>query len=493
MDPTQAELDAFNTVAEIATWLGIEGDTEDASTDLGSLLRLIGLRGDHHPRALAAIGTTDIEAVLAIWRVGEPAAAPTPALRAQAGELGRLARVRCGREPTFAEAERRRKQLEEVTLLQAQAAAQSAGAASGGSPKASPRKVKASQVINQMDEADLSILDPAALKRSYEIFTAKMGALPSHDHECTAEQVSALHSLASSGAPLYVDLAVWGPHHYRLLKKIKLSGMQIMPNGVLHNIELAGPPNFEMWEKCMTVFKTGCIQLELLSPARVEAYMNVIKSYNSRYSHGCWHLVYQADVRMRLEHAERVRRRGESEKANATAAGLHHDYVDKNPWEWVWSKMPEESRFWREELEEPCMLVLARTGSLQQMVQGDAPVANDSGQGSTGGTNDSSRGKKKHPASPSGFQKVHNVTEGIYTTNRRGLPLCQDFQRGMCDSIDANRRCRKNGNDVHQCNKCLCPDHGGRDCGKAPRMFSEGKGKKGKGKGRGKGKSRPQY
>ena len=87
----------------------------------------------------------------------------------------------------------------------------------------------------------------------------------------------------------------------------------------------------------MIVLKTGCIQLEFLSPARVETYMNMIQAYNARYSHTFWHLVYQADVRMRLEHAERVRRRGESVKAAAVTAGLHHTYDPNNPLEWVWS------------------------------------------------------------------------------------------------------------------------------------------------------------
>lgn len=36
---------------------------------------------------------------------------------------------------------------------------------------------------------------------------------------------------------MYVDLAGWGPDHYRL----KLTGMKIMLIGELHNVELAPP------------------------------------------------------------------------------------------------------------------------------------------------------------------------------------------------------------------------------------------------------------
>ena len=58
---------------------------------------------------------------------------------------------------------------------------------------------------------------------------------------------------------------------------------------------------------------------------------------------------------MRLEHAERIKRVGEAEKSAATARGLHHDFDPTHPWEWCWSRMPDENKFWKEELEEPCL------------------------------------------------------------------------------------------------------------------------------------------
>ena len=299
---------------KVLTWLGLEGDPSEDTSPIGSLLRLIGLQATGHPRQVAALSKADFLAVLNGWQFGDPAGPPTPAQRGQAAEFGRLSRVICGVELSVSQQNAKEQSDHQLALLQAQAAASAAAPATPRALSApSPRKIKASQIINQMDEGEVDILDPKALKDSYEKYSALMGALPSPDQGCTAEQLSALAAIAKAGSPLYVDLAVWGPHQYRLLKKIKLSGMQIMPNGTLNTVELAGPPTFEMWEKCMTVFRTGCIQLGLLTPARVDAYIDVVKSYNTRYSHSCWHLVYQADVRMRLEHTERVRRRGEAE------------------------------------------------------------------------------------------------------------------------------------------------------------------------------------
>ena len=90
------------------------------------------------------------------------------------------------------------------------------------SPK---RKVKASQVINQMNEAELEFLPDDELQQSYDRYQSKMGALPSPDQEFTTEQITCLSELKRIGATLYVDLGVWGPHHHRLLKKLKLAGL----------------------------------------------------------------------------------------------------------------------------------------------------------------------------------------------------------------------------------------------------------------------------
>ena len=92
------------------------------------------------------------------------------------------------------------------------------------------------------------------------------------------------------------------------------------------------------------------------------------------------------------------------------------------------------------------------------------------------------------------------MQNGVYTTNRKGVALCPDFQTGACTDADGDRRCMKNNNLVHQCEKCLSPDHPGSQCTKTPaqdykgaqpawvKFGGKGKGKGEKGKGKGKGK-----
>ena len=50
-------------------------------------------------------------------------------------------------------------------------------------------------------------------------------------------------------------------------------------------------------------------------------------------------MIYQADVRARLEHTERLRHVGAEELEAAIRAGGAHKSDKKKPWEWVWDKL----------------------------------------------------------------------------------------------------------------------------------------------------------
>ena len=81
----------------------------------------------------------------------------------------------------------------------------------------------------------------------------------------------------------------------------------------------------------------------------------MIKRYHDRYSASVWAIIYQADVRARLELSERLRRRGESEHQRAQASGLAHTFNPAAPWDWVWQAIVAETCFWEEEFEEPAL------------------------------------------------------------------------------------------------------------------------------------------
>jgi hypothetical protein len=89
-------------------------------------------------------------------------------------------------------------------------------------------------------------------------------------------------------------------------------------------------------------------------------------------------------------------------------------------------------------------------------------------------------------------EKQHNVSNGQYTTNRRGTPICWGFNSGTCN-VAHNQVCAKNPARVHICSKCLAVNHGAHQFQKAPQSPSAPKQGKGGGKGKGGKKPREQY
>ncbi|CAK0827555.1 unnamed protein product [Prorocentrum cordatum] len=363
----------------------------------GALFQALGVDGSEHPRIIGALQAADFDAIVRAVQVQDPAGGgsaggpppmldPTPAQLSQAGLLGRACRVSVGTQPSAAAA------------AAAQAAAQTA--------------VKMAGTINQTDDTEVDILDEHAIKIAYKNYHNRIGAFPPAEEELSKEQLSTLWEAFRSGGAPYTDMAVWGPHHHRIQKKIRLRGVKIAPTGEVTSIELTGPADFEDWRACYAVFKVGCIMFEQITPARLDAYEKHLRGFHERYGRQCWALIYQADVRARLELSERLRRVGKDEKERADATSTFHDFDPTKPREWVWSKLTSDVQFWLREVQEPAVLVLARTASLHQMIDHDAPI----------------------------------------------------MQTGECTDHDARNNCRRIPRLKHQCGKCLSIDHGANSC-----------------------------
>ena len=121
--------------------------------------------------------------------------------------------------------------------------------------------------------------------------------------------------------------------------------------------------------------------------------------------------------------------------------------------------MVADSDFWRQEMEEPALIVLAKAGNLKSMLGGDAPVAAGSSNGPAVNVPPVPRA---HPDGGS-RQQMQQAT-----VNRKGTPLCEGFQTGRCNKSNANNhRCSVEPSKVHQCAVCLDTSHGAHACGPA--------------------------
>lgn len=234
------------------------------------------------------------------------------------------------------------------------------------------RKVKLSQVINQADDEEVEALDQNAINKAYKAYKDKIGGFPPDDEELSAEQLTSLHALFQSGMIPYTDMAVWGPFQPRIQKKIKIKGVRFNSAGEILPVELYGPPDFESWRECYMVFRTGAVMFEQISPAKLDGYEKRIRHFSERYGKTCWPIIYQADVRARLEHAERLRRMGQEAYERAQPAGLNHQFNPHKPWEWVWGELTMEVLgFGQREVTvtDPYMLYLAKSTNLQALVR----------------------------------------------------------------------------------------------------------------------------
>ena len=488
MDPTPAEIASFVDINAIADWAGLDGDpgVNTVASPRGSFFSTLGIQPTAHPRIIANIAEADFIAIVAAWRLHVPAddgtaeanIPPTPAQASQAGLLGRASRILCGTQDTQAQA---------AAKAAAAAAAIAAAAAvpTSGSAAASGRKVKMTQVADQMCEDEHEVLDPVRVKEAYDRYQAKTGDYPAPDEELTAEQLTCLAARFRLQQPPYVDFGVWGPHGQRIQRKVKFKGVRLEADGTIGTIEINGPPTFAAWSLCYAIFKTGCVMLGEISLARLDCYSKLIQRYHDRYGSAVWAIIYQADVRARLELTERLRRRAEDDFDRAHAAGAPHPYSRTHPWDHVWRLLCSEQSFWKEEVEEPALLVLARTGKLHEMLDNDAPIATSTG---ARGSSPTKRQGTPHAGTPppskrqqQQLARQHNIgADGMHTTNRRGVRLCHGWNAGTCTASDSNGRCSSNKQYAHQCAKCLSIEHGANSCSKevnTPKPVSKGKGK----------------
>lgn len=517
MDPDPRTIEQWSGIGDVVGWCKMKGDVSEAQSVAGSLLKLVGAEPGTPVRMLGIITETDWNAIIAEWRPEDRA--PSPIEKSQAALVGRASRIATGttlsqEQQAKADEEANARKIKELELQVQIAQANSPPSnvqqqTQQASPTTSRKKVKMSAVVDQINEQEVEALTEDDINTCYKNYTKIFQDLPPEGEECTVEQLTALNELLKSGCPPYTDFALWGPYGLRMLRKVKLSGMHIAEGGELRHIELPGPPNFAMWEKCYRVLRTGLIMHDAVSVSNLDSYCAHFKRYFERYGPRVFLIQYQAEVRTRQEKMIVWKRQGaEEHRLHPTTSTYNPD----KPWDWVWRRAVQDHYWWRCELEEPCLLVVARTTSVESMVDGDVAIQEPPlKKGKRNADDNHHHTTSIGNESPFGYDSLtntqtprhHNISNGTFTTNRRGVKLCPDFNAGNCTQVKGSqKRCAKNSSLVHQCDKCLSTDHPGSQCNKTPstqgpsqHMWApSGKGKsKGKGKGKKGGKNRWYY
>ena len=500
MEPTNQEIAAFNTIDSVADWVGLPHRPSDGgapASPRGSWLKHIGAASSLPFGILAGIPPAEYSAMMSSWQVdGESSNAVQ---RSMVGLLGTACRIAAGVEQSRAQkaAELIASREHELKVV---AAKNSGGASSVAAPtQAAPmagRSIRMATVVDQALDDEIKGMIDTDVEAAYERYRLKMGDVPRPEEDVTREQLAGLQALFKGSSPPYVDFAIFGPFGRRIQKKLKMSGMVIGASGALQQQALLGPPTVDDWKASFMVFRTGAIMLGQISPAACDAYMLHIISYAARYGSEVWPLVYQADVRARLEQLGRVARQGHSLHHRAVQNGGTSDFDPGLPREWSFRALVDDVKFWRRELEEPALLIKTSAQRLGDSLSDDAITSRGTSGAKTkagdGHANDGgglAKKQKKTRERRDPTSRVHNVdSNGMHLTNRNNKPLCPEYQDGKCEG--SGLQCPKNPNQVHQCAKCLMQGHGTSSCrNQSARDISSG-GKGGKG-GKGGGKRRP--
>eukprot|EP00971_Amphidinium_carterae_P102264 2024692-Amphidinium_carterae.1 len=136
-----------------------------------------------------------------------------------------------------------------------------------------------------------------------------MGASPSPAEECTAEQLSAVAALLRDGDQAFVDFSLFTPFNRRLQRA---TGLQLTGEGTFRKVELKGHVDVLSWMDSFKLLRIALVSLDAVRLARMDRYSVHILHLSRLYGGQFWGVIYAADVRMRQEHFERLRRRGEA-------------------------------------------------------------------------------------------------------------------------------------------------------------------------------------
>ena len=443
MDPTEEELSNLNSLDNVADWAGTSGDVHNQLMEkLGKPTKL---------RDIAFIARPVWDNVVSQFKVADNTDPASPTERD-------LTPVESSRVEIF----------RRVTFLRMKIIPDGPGGAGppqpvvGASPlpqaggttglHSSPtRKLKLSSIVDPTLDAEIIHVGQEEIAEMFSKYKAKYGDVPSADVEPSSDQISAIKQLLSSGGLPYIDMSIFGPHAIRALRRSVFSSYTLnAATGEWSKKESPGPATILQWEKSYKTYKVAMLLLEAADAERLEGYAEHIKDLHAQFGPEAWGIIYRADVRMRSEYQERIRRALDSEPK--------FGYTRASPWSSVYAASVKESDFWAKEVATPATLLLARNKQL--------PPDESSSQSNVRQKRKTKRldgaPKKKAKRKYTGDDHSRwDAEQQRYSLNRKGIQICQKYNRGACGNGKPQSKCENNRS--HQCDRCLGP-HMAKDC-----------------------------
>ena len=456
LDPCGEEFEAITTVAAAFAWLGTSDEASKAlctALDSGTpkLRDIVFILGKDF---------ADILEQLVITGEGEATRTPTPIEIGQFHQLRRICRLRLNL--TANEEVPSKPALGTVGFPSNPATLGNVGASQVGigalpTPTAvsTEPRLKLSVILDPTSDSELTRMPHYVVRELFTKYSTLRGAEPAEDVEPTIEQISAVNQVLNNDLVPYADFALLGPYGRRLIGKSSYLSWIFQPDGTWNRRELPGPASFDTWWASFRVLRVIYLLLDVAPPEVLDNYGEMVRGFHATYGSPCWFIIYTADVRMRSEHFERLRRHVERDHQQAVSLKVTSTFDVAKPWHSVFRMALSDKIWWDENLHRPAMLYLTRIKSASESVA-DGTVQNMSGNDSAsarprsrskdrGSRKDRRQGGTRHPHGDSG------------THTRAGQPLC--------DAFNSSAGCyRKHCPDHHSCRKCRAGNHGAANC-----------------------------
>ena len=232
----------------------------------------------------------------------------------------------------------------------------------------SDSRLKVSVVLDPSMDADLVRLPHHQVRALLNAYALARGAEPAEDVEPTVEQISAVAQVVGADLAPYGDFSILGPHGRRLAGKLNFLAWTFQPDGTWHRKELPGPPSFEHWWSSFRVLRTIFLLLDVAPPELLDNYGELIRSFHLQYGAEAWFIIYTADIRMRSEHFDRLRRYAERDHDAAVLAGSPLSFNPAKPWHATFKAALADKLWWDENLHRPAILFLTRVKTASESV-----------------------------------------------------------------------------------------------------------------------------
>lgn len=341
------------------------------------------------------------------------------------------------------------------------------------------RKVKCNQVLDQTDEAEVPELKQKDLDGYYAQLKKIKGGPVRPECEPSPDQISALkvRVLDLELSP-YADFAIFVNFQHRFFKTLKFLNHVLQADGTFKAVEVPGPPSYDHWLTSWRVFENTLLMFEhtvtagttvpVVTQSSLEEYRDAFRDMVVNYPEA-WHLLVVAEDRCRCEHFPRLKR----ECQDKAAKGQLPDFVEEQPWDFVFRAAARDRDYWDRNVREPAILFRTAggrkkeqpggTGSVTDLASDDAKVKKKAqktsqrerlkrqvarlreNQGDGGKADPSRKGSKRD-------------SKGRFLTDRQGRPICFAFNNGECKDV-----CPKQM--VHICQVCL-GSHPAKQCRK---------------------------